>query len=133
MFLYNKNLKEGKFFVSMPSKIRYNFTFLNSITGLMKEVELSQCDQIYFLRISKANVPTTISSSPVPDFNDSFSWNTIYENAMGLSPTTKISNYSPAGKGGLPTRVLVGEFDCFEDASAYFAKTFLTQIGRAHV
>lgn len=49
MFLYNKNLKEGKFFVSMPSKIRYNFTFLNSITGLMKEVELSQCDQIYFL------------------------------------------------------------------------------------
>lgn len=41
--------------------------------------------QIVFLfynsYISKANVPTTISSSPVSDFNDSFSWNTIYENA----------------------------------------------------
>ena len=34
------------------------------------------------LYINKANVPATISSNPVPDFNDSFSWNTIYENAI---------------------------------------------------
>ena len=32
--------------------------------------------------INKANVPTTISINPAPDFNDSFSWNTTYENAI---------------------------------------------------
>ena len=53
--------------------------------GLEKEYAIILF-QIVFLfynsYISKANVPTTIRSSPVPDFNDSFSWNTIYENAM---------------------------------------------------
>lgn len=48
MFSYNKNPKERKLFVSMPSEIRYNFTFLNSITELMEKVELSQCDKLCF-------------------------------------------------------------------------------------
>lgn len=48
MFTYNKNLKDGSFFISMPSEVRYNFTFLNDITELMKKVEQSQCHKIYF-------------------------------------------------------------------------------------
>ena len=53
MFSYNRNSKEGKLFVTMPSEIRYNFTFLNSITDLMRKVELSQCDQLYFSSAEK--------------------------------------------------------------------------------
>lgn len=49
MFSYNNNLKERRFFVSMPAEIRYNFSFLNDITELMRKVELSQCNKIYFL------------------------------------------------------------------------------------
>lgn len=48
MFTYNKNLREKSFFVSIPSEIKYNFTFLNNITELMKKVEQSQCSKIYF-------------------------------------------------------------------------------------
>ena len=32
----------------MPRKVRYNFTFLNDITDLMRKVELSQCNKLYF-------------------------------------------------------------------------------------
>ena len=57
-----------------------------SLSHLKKPVSAIILFQTVFLfynsYISKANVPTTIRSSPVPDFNDSFSWNTIYENAM---------------------------------------------------
>ena len=57
-----------------------------SLCYLKKPVSAIILFQIVFLfynsYISKVNVPTTIRSSPVPDFNDSFSWNTIYENAM---------------------------------------------------
>ena len=48
MFSYNNNLKERRFFVSMPADVRYNFSFLNDITELMRKVELSQCNKIYF-------------------------------------------------------------------------------------
>lgn len=55
MFLYNKNLKDRKLFVTMPSEIRYNFTFLNSITELMNKVELSKCKKLY-LSIDGKNI-----------------------------------------------------------------------------
>ncbi len=55
MFTYNKNLKEKSFLISVPSEVRYNFTFLNDITELMEKVEQSQCSKIYFI-CSKENV-----------------------------------------------------------------------------
>ena len=48
MFSYNDNLDEKKLYISMPSKIRYNFIFLNEITNLMKTVEQSGCNKLYF-------------------------------------------------------------------------------------
>lgn len=78
------------YFIRDPACIMINLLSLNSQTDssgkpLKKPVSAIILFQIVFLfynsYISKANVPTTIRSSPVPDFNDSFSWNTIYENA----------------------------------------------------
>lgn len=48
MFSYNNNSKDRKLFVTVPEEIKYNFNFLNSITELMKKVEESQCEKIYF-------------------------------------------------------------------------------------
>ena len=46
MFLYDKKPKEKSLFVKIPSKIRYNFAFLNSITELLEQVEKSGCEKI---------------------------------------------------------------------------------------
>lgn len=48
MFSYNNNTKDKKLFVTIPSEIKYNFNFLNSITELMQKVESSQCEKVYF-------------------------------------------------------------------------------------
>lgn len=39
MFLYDENPKEKSLFVTIPSKIQYNFAFLNNITELLEQVE----------------------------------------------------------------------------------------------
>lgn len=48
MFSYNNNSKEKSLFVTLPSEIKYNFKFLNSITELMERVENSECKKICF-------------------------------------------------------------------------------------
>ena len=47
MFSYNKNQKESKIFVTIPDKIRYNFSFLNGVTELMEKTINSNCDRVY--------------------------------------------------------------------------------------
>lgn len=54
MFLYNTD-KEKQLFVTLPSKIEYNFEFLNSITELMENVECSNCKEIFFSCNSEHN------------------------------------------------------------------------------
>ncbi|MFR4457412.1 MAG: hypothetical protein ACLT5U_05375 [Mediterraneibacter gnavus] len=46
MFLYDKKPKENSLFVKIPSKIQYNFAFLNNITELLEQVEKSGCEKI---------------------------------------------------------------------------------------
>lgn len=41
MFLYDERPKEKSLFVTIPSKIQYNFAFLNNITELLEQVEKS--------------------------------------------------------------------------------------------
>lgn len=48
MFSYNNNFKDRQLFVTVPTEIRYNFNFLNSITELMDKIEMSQSKEIYF-------------------------------------------------------------------------------------
>lgn len=45
---YNENKNDGSFYVMLPSEIKYNFTFLNDITELMKKIKESDSDKIYF-------------------------------------------------------------------------------------
>lgn len=47
MFSYNDNVKDKRLFVTISEEIKYNFDFLNAITGLMKTVENSNCEQVY--------------------------------------------------------------------------------------
>lgn len=47
MFSYNENVKEKKLFVTILEEIKYNLDFLNAITELMKNVENSNCEQVY--------------------------------------------------------------------------------------
>ena len=46
MFLYDENPKEKSLFVTIPSKIQYNFAFLNNITELLEQVEKSSYEKI---------------------------------------------------------------------------------------
>lgn len=47
MFSYNNNARDKKLFVTISKEIKYNFTFLNAITDLMKTVESSNCERVY--------------------------------------------------------------------------------------
>lgn len=46
MFLYDERPKEKSLFVTIPSKIQYNFAFLNNITELLEQVEKSSYEKI---------------------------------------------------------------------------------------
>ena len=48
MFSYNKNTKESRVYINLPPEIKYNFEFLNDITGLIKIIEDSGCDAVLF-------------------------------------------------------------------------------------
>lgn len=45
MFLYDEKPKEKSLFVTIPSKIQYNFAFLNNITELLEQVEKSSYEK----------------------------------------------------------------------------------------
>ena len=53
MFLYNEDIEEEKLVISIPSKVQYDFTFLNNTTEMMKKVEQSQYKKILFSCMEK--------------------------------------------------------------------------------
>lgn len=55
MFSYNINQKDGKIFVAIPDKIKYNSKFLNSVTELMEKTMNSKCGKVY-LSCNSSNI-----------------------------------------------------------------------------
>ncbi len=79
MFLYDEDSK--KLFVTIPSKLQYNFNFLNNITELMDKVNRSECDMICFYSKKKSFNFDKLSAA--------YLWNTIL--FLGRDKTILIS------------------------------------------
>lgn len=53
VFSYNDDVKDKKFFITIPTEIKYNFRFLNAITELIFKVENTNCEKVYVLCTSQ--------------------------------------------------------------------------------